>query len=107
MTSAAPSKTPSPRSAGRQTTPRLWNGSPLAVESHPMADADEPLYAKLKLHVDDEHRVVIIGTPDGLDALDDDQILLLLRRASELSARYRAAGYAVTRWDSQHPRRQP
>ena len=62
------------------------------------------LDTKLKLHVDDEHRVVIIGTPDGLDRMTDDEVVPLVRRVSELRAEYKAAGYAVTRWGVKHPR---
>lgn len=69
-----------------------------------MGDAGDALEAKLKLRVDDEHRLVVIGTPDGLDAMTDDEIRALLRRASEVRERYRAAGYLVTRWGAHHPR---
>jgi hypothetical protein len=62
------------------------------------------LDAKLNLRVDDEHRILVIGTPDGLDRMDDEQILALLRRVSELRAQYQAAGYAVTRWGADHPK---
>jgi hypothetical protein len=72
-----------------------------------MAVSRSELDAKLNLRVDDEHRVVIIGTPEGLDGMTDEQILALLRRASELRAEYRAAGYAVTRWGAEHPKWPP
>jgi hypothetical protein len=65
------------------------------------------LDAKLNLRVDDERRVVVIGTPDGLDGMTDAEILALLRRASELREQYRAAGYAVTRWGAEHPKWRP
>jgi hypothetical protein len=65
------------------------------------------LDAKLKLHVDDEHRIVIIGTPNGLDRMTDAEILALVRRVSELRTRYKAAGYAVTRWGAEHPKWKP
>jgi hypothetical protein len=45
-----------------------------------MGYGSDPLDAKLNLRVDDEQRIVIIGTPDGLDALNDAEILALLRR---------------------------
>jgi hypothetical protein len=62
------------------------------------------LDAKLKLHVDDAHRVVIIGTPEGLDRMTDEEIVALVRRVSELLAEYKSAGYAVTRWGAKHPK---
>jgi hypothetical protein len=65
------------------------------------------LDAKLKLDVDDEHRVVVIGTPDGLDRMTEAEILALVRRASEVRAQYKAAGYAVTRWGSEHAKWRP
>jgi hypothetical protein len=65
------------------------------------------LDAKLKLQVDDEHRIVIIGTPDGLDRMTDAEILALVRRVSELRTQYKAAGYAVTRWGVEHPKWKP
>ena len=65
------------------------------------------LDAKLNLRVDDEHRIVVIGTPQGLDGMTDEQILALVRRAVELKAEYKAAGYAVTRWASEHPKWRP
>jgi hypothetical protein len=65
------------------------------------------LDAKLKLQVDDEHRVVVINTPDGLDSMTDAEILALVRRVSDLRTQYRAAGYAVTRWGAEHPKWRP
>jgi hypothetical protein len=72
-----------------------------------MPFGSDELDAKLDLRIDDEHRVVVIGTPPGLDEMADEQILALLRRAAELRAEYKAAGYAVTRWASQHPKWRP
>jgi hypothetical protein len=72
-----------------------------------MGDGNAALDAKLKLHVDDEHRVVVIGTPDGLPDMTDAEILALRRRARELRARYRTAGYAVTDAGGEHPRWRP
>ena len=69
-----------------------------------MGFGSNELDAKLKLRVDDEHRIVIIGTPDGLDGMTDDEILALLRRASQLRTEYKSAGYAVTRWGAAHPK---
>jgi hypothetical protein len=66
-------------------------------------DENAALDAKLKLHVDDEHRVVVVGTPGGLDAMTDAEIVALSRRAAQVAAGYKAAGYAVT-WDSEHSR---
>jgi hypothetical protein len=57
--------------------------------------------------VDDEHRVVVIGTPDGLDRMTDADILALVRRASELRTQYKGAGYAVMRWEPEHPKWRP
>jgi hypothetical protein len=62
---------------------------------------------KLKLHVDDEHRVVVIGTPDGLAGMCDGEILALLRRLSELREQFRAAGYFVTHPAAEHPKWNP
>ena len=62
-----------------------------------MSDATpDELDAVLKVLVDNEHRVVIVGTPDGLDGMADDQVDRLLRRVRDLRARYQAAGYVVT-----------
>jgi hypothetical protein len=61
-----------------------------------MGDGDDALDEKLKVFGDDEHRVVVFGTPDGLDSMLETQVLALLRRAAELRARYEAEGYAVT-----------
>ena len=72
-----------------------------------MAFGSDPLDAKLNLQVDDEHRIVVIGAPTGLDRMTDDEILALLRRVKQLRAEYRAAGYAVTRWASEHPKWRP
>jgi len=69
-----------------------------------MGEGTHALDAKLKLNVDDEHRVVVIGTPDGLDVMAEGEILALLRRVSELRAMYKARGYLVTRWGAQHPK---
>jgi hypothetical protein len=57
-----------------------------------MGFGSHPLDAKLNLQIDDEHRVVVIGTPTGLDQITDDEIPALLRRAAELRAEY-VAGY--------------
>ena len=65
--------------------------------------ADE-LDTKLKFDVDDEHRVVVVGTPDGLAEMPDEQILALLRRVSELRAHYQEAGYVVTHSAAEHPK---
>ncbi len=46
-------------------------GSPLYS---PHGRRNEALDAKLKLHADDEHRVVVIRTPDGLDSMSDEQV---------------------------------
>jgi hypothetical protein len=59
---------------------------------------------KLKFDVDCEHRVVLIGTPDGLADMTDQQILALLRRVSELRASYQQAGYVVTHSAAEHPK---
>ncbi len=72
-----------------------------------MGDGNKPLDGRLKLHVDDEHRVVIIGTPDGLTGMGDEQILMRLRRVSELREQYRAAGYVVTHSAAEHPKWRP
>jgi hypothetical protein len=56
------------------------------------------LDAKLKLHADDAHRVVI---------MTDEEIVALVRRVSELRAEYKAARYAVTRWGAKHPKWTP
>jgi hypothetical protein len=69
-----------------------------------MGFGSNPLDAKLNLQVDGEHRLVVIGTPKGLDSMRDDETLALLRRAAELRAEYKAAGYAVTRWEPEHPK---
>jgi len=61
-----------------------------------MGDADDPVEAKLKVVVDDEHRVVVFGTPDGLDDMTEPDVQALRRRAGELRARYEAEGYTVT-----------
>jgi hypothetical protein len=68
-----------------------------------MAFGSDPLDAKLNLQVDDEHRVVVIGTPK----VTGDEILALLRRVKQLRAEYKATGYAVTRWASEHPKWRP
>ena len=67
-----------------------------------MAFGSDPLDAKLNLQVDDDHRIVVIGTPEGLDQMADELILALLRRVRELRAEYEAAGYSVTRVPSEH-----
>lgn len=72
-----------------------------------MGFGSNELDTKLNLRVDDDHRIVVIGTPKGLDDMTDEQILALLRRASELRAEYQAAGYAVTRWGAEHPKWRP
>jgi hypothetical protein len=69
-----------------------------------MTFGSNKLDAKLNLQVDDEHRVVIVGTPKGLDSMADEEVLALLRRVAELRAEYKAAGYAVTRWEPEHPK---
>ena len=56
---------------------------------------------KQKIHVDDERRVVVIGTPEGLDGMTDAEIVVLLKRASQLRAQFKAAGYIVT-WETEH-----
>jgi hypothetical protein len=56
----------------------------------------EELDAVLKVLVDDEDRVVILGTPDGLEGMTDEQIGQLLCRVRDLRASYQAAGYVVT-----------
>jgi hypothetical protein len=53
------------------------------------------LDAKLNVRINEEHRIVVIRTPNGLNRMTDDQILLLLQRARELWAEYDAAEYAV------------
>ena len=65
------------------------------------------LDAKLELHVDDEHRMVILGTPDGIERMGEEQILTLLRRASELRVKYEGAGYTVTHSGPEHPKWRP
>jgi hypothetical protein len=59
-------------------------------------DVPDDLDRVLKMHVDDEHRVVVVGTPDGLEGMADEQITALLRRVRDLRAKYQAAGYIVT-----------
>jgi hypothetical protein len=39
--------------------------------------------------------------------MSDDQILMLLRRVSELREQYRAAGYVVTHSAAEHPKWRP
>ena len=51
--------------------------------------------------------MVVVGTPEGLAGMTDQQVLALLRRVSELRAQYRAAGYVVTHSASEHPKWQP
>jgi hypothetical protein len=68
------------------------------------ATPDE-LDAVLKVLVDDEHRVVVVGTPDGLEGMTDEQIAQLLRRVRDLRARYQVAGYAVTVSTDEYRRR--
>lgn len=65
------------------------------------------LDARLNLQVDDEHRLVIIGTPEGLDGMTDEEVLALLRRLRELRSGYEAKGYTVTRLPSEHPKWRP
>jgi len=56
----------------------------------------DDLDAALKVLVDEEHRVVVVGTPDGLEGMTDEQINALLSRVRDLRAHYLAAGYVVT-----------
>jgi hypothetical protein len=65
----------------------------------------DDLDAVLKVLVDDEYRVVVVGTPDGLEGMTDDQIARLLRRVRDLRGRYQAAGYAVTVSTDEYRRR--
>ena len=81
----------------------VWKSPRRPVESPPVPERDEDLCRTLKLRVDEEHRVVVIGTPDGLEAMTDAEIVALWRSASRLRAEYAAAGYVVTR-ESEHPR---
>ena len=66
--------------------------------------ADDELARKLKLDVDEEHRLVIVGTPAGLSEMSDAQVLALLRRVSELRREYEAAGYTVSHSPAEHPK---
>ena len=71
---------------------------------------DQPrdeLDAVLKVLVDDEHRVVIVGTPDGLDGMTDEQVDALLGRVRNLRGLYQAAGYVVTVSTDEYRRRRP
>ena len=62
-----------------------------------MSDATpDDMDAVLKVLVDDENRVVVVGTPDGLEGMTDEQIAQLLGRVRDLRARYQGAGYVVT-----------
>ena len=56
----------------------------------------DELDAVLKVLVDDERGVVVVGTPDGLEGMTNEQIAQLLARVRDLRARYQAEGYAVT-----------
>jgi hypothetical protein len=68
-----------------------------------MSDRNEALDRMLKLQVDEEHRVVVVGTLDGLEGMSDEQLAELLRRVSELRSRYEAAGYVVTHFGAKDP----
>jgi hypothetical protein len=39
-----------------------------------MGFGSDALDAKLNLQVHDEHRIVVIGTPEGLDVMSDNEI---------------------------------
>jgi hypothetical protein len=71
---------------------------------------DEPpdeLDGVLKVLVDEEHRLVVVGTPDGLEGMTDEQVYALLARVRDLRARYHAAGYAVTVSTDEYRKRRP
>jgi hypothetical protein len=68
-----------------------------------MSDKNKALDQMLKLQVDEENRVVVVGTPDGLGAMSDEQVVALMRRVAELRTRYKAAGYVVTHFGAKHP----
>jgi hypothetical protein len=72
-----------------------------------MAFGSNRLDAKLNVRIDEEHRIVVIGTPKGLERMTDDQILSLLQRAKELGAEYGAADYAVMHSAAEHPKWRP
>ena len=72
-----------------------------------MSSGNNQVDRKLKLHVDDEHRMVVLGTPDGIEEMGEEQILALLRRASELRVKYEGAGYTVTHSGPEHPKWRP
>jgi hypothetical protein len=68
-----------------------------------MSDKNKALDRMLKLQVDEEHRVVVVGTPDGLEAMGDEQVDELVRQLTELRTRYQAAGYVVTHFGAKDP----
>ena len=72
-----------------------------------MAFGSNRLDAKLNVRIDEEHRIIVIGTPKGLERMTDDQILSLLQRAKELWAEYDAAEYAVMHAAAEHPKWRP
>jgi hypothetical protein len=61
---------------------------------------------RLSIHVDDEHRVVVIGTPTGLPRMSDAEILDLRRRVRELTTGWDTEGYTIT-WPAEAPRWRP
>ena len=73
-------------------------------ETDAMDYGTHDLDPKLKFDVDHENRVVVVGTPEGLAEMTDQQILALLRRVSELRASYQDAGYVVTHSATEHPK---
>jgi hypothetical protein len=67
----------------------------------------DELDAALKVLVDERHHVVVVGTPDGLEGMTDEQINALLARVRDLRARYQAAGYVVTVSTDEYRKRRP
>ena len=72
-----------------------------------MGSESNRLDEKLKLTFDNEHRILIVGVPEGLADMTDAEIAALARRAAVLKAEWRAAGYVVTHDTSPDPKCQP